>query len=254
MRINIRVMSVVLPTLVAHLLLCSPAVAQQHNTCPPSKHTLYSRHAVSLDDASDHPVRVVSPDGKKVLLARTIQDDRDPDGMHISYTVGVAGRTFTTRLLGFNGEVAWSPDSKAFAVNQTEGGGGLGTRVYVFFVEEDGLRKLDVSSPIEKDFGHPVQCEIEVPPNTGFISWRSDSSALLVAAEVVPVSICKCMGTYRVYETSLPSLTIKQTYAQPEAQERFKGLLGCELRDRDDSCSAILERNIRRRAGLAPPK
>jgi hypothetical protein len=234
-------MRVLIRTFAVWLLVCLVVDAQERPGCPEGSHSLYSNRATSLDPASDHAVGVVSPDGQKTLVARRIEDNKDPDGMHMSYEVQVGGRTFTTDLLGFNGEVAWSPDSKAFAVTQTEGGGSLGSRVYVFYVEENSLRKLDVSRPIEKDFGRPVKCEIDILPNTGFISWQADSSTLLVAAEVVPVSVCSCSGTFRVYEMNLPSVTVAMTYSQTEAKKRFWNLLGCELRNADDSCVKTLE-------------
>ena len=141
--------------------------------------------------------------------------------------------------------MAWSSDSKAVAITQTEGGGGLGSRLYVFYVEKSRITKLDVSRPIEKDFGNPVRCDVSVPPNTGFISWKGGSSTLLVAAEIVPVSICDCSGAYRVYEVSLPTLTIAKTYSQTEARKQFKDMLGSELRDADDECVKKLERHSR---------
>jgi len=237
------------------LVLIATAVGKERYSCPAAIHTLYSRNAISLDSASQHTVRVISPDGKKTLLARTVEDPKNQDELQIRYTVKFAGKTFQTRLYGFNGEAAWSPDSHAFAVTQTEGGGGLGSRVYIFYVDESGLRKLDVSLPIEKDFGNPVKCEVAVPPNTGFVAWKADSSTLLVAAEVVPVSICHCMGTYRVYEVGLPARTILKTYSQTEAKHQFWDLLGCELRDADDRCVKTLERYINsKNSKLAIPK
>jgi hypothetical protein len=209
------------------------AVGQQSDQCSKGVHTLYSQHATSLNDAFKHPVRIMSPDRNKTLVVRTVEDYKDPDGLHVHYRVDLGGKSFAANLLGFNGEVAWSPDSSAFAVTQTEGGGSLGSRVYVFYIDASGMRKLDVSRPIERDFGHPVKCEIAIPPNTGFISWR-DSRTLLVAAEVVPVSICECMGTYRVYEMRLPSLEIVRTFSQVEAQKMFWSQLGCELRSASD--------------------
>src|SRR5581483_4433504 len=115
------------------------------------------------------------------------EDSKDQDNLYIEYRVITGGKTFRERLTGFNGEVAWSPDSKAFAVTQTEGGGGIGSRVYVFSVNANGLKKLNVSQPIEKNFGNPVRCEVPAPPNTAFVRWGSNSSTLWVAAEVVPV-------------------------------------------------------------------
>lgn len=225
------------------LFLTAAAVvpAQEHpNACPQSLHTLYSYRATTLTAVHEHPV--TSPDHRKVLSVETIEDSRDPAGLHINYTVTRGGKKFRTKLPGFDSEIAWSPDSKAFAVTQTEGGGGLGSRVYVFYVDESGLKKLDVSRTIEKDFGSPVRCEGRVPPNTGFVRWGTDSSTLLVAAEVVPVSICSCPGTYRVYEMGLPGLTIVRTFSQTEAKKQFWRDLGCELRGADDKCVHAVER------------
>jgi len=229
-------------------LLCSlvtGATAQEGNFWATGATTLYAYRATTLNYALGHAVRLPSPDRKKQLSVRTVEDSSDPDGLHINYTVRTGQATYRTKLLGFDGEVAWSPDSKAFAVTQTEGGGGLGSRVYVFYVGEKGLTRLDVSRPIEEDFGHPVKCDVRVPPNTGFIRWGADSSTLLVAAEVVPVSICKCMGTFRAYEMALPSLAIVRTYSQIEAKKRFWHDLGDALRYADDKCVPLVERYAR---------
>jgi hypothetical protein len=231
------------------LTLCAlPLLEAQRSSCPQGFHTLYSKKATTLDPAFTRPVRLTSPDGKKLLSVRIVEDSHDPDGLHISYRVRFAGKTRTTELPGFNGEIAWSPDSKAFAVTQTEGGGGLGSRVYVFFVGEAGLTKLDVSEPIEKDFGNPVKCEpASIKPNTGFVRWGQDSSSLLAAAEIVNVSVCDCMGTYRVYEINLPALTVRRAYSQTEAKKLFWTDLGCELRGADDRCVSIVEDYARKR-------
>lgn len=222
----------------ALLTFVKTAIGQKQTSCSQGFHTLYSQKATTLDAGF---VRLVSPDGKKTLLAERVENSRDSDESHMRYTVRVAGKSFSTRLLGFNGEVAWSPDSKAFAVSETEGGGSLGERVYVFYADDRGMRKLDVSRPIERAFGHPVRCDIPIDPNTAFISWVGDSTTLLVAAEVVPVSVCSCAGTYRVYEMKLPALTIAHIYSQAQAKKQLWNMLGCELRDADDRCIEALE-------------
>jgi hypothetical protein len=229
------------------VVLVGAATAQsERSSCPEGAHTLYSNTAATLDGAFARPVVLLSPNRKKKLSVRTVEDPNEPDGLRIDYAVAIGSRTLKVKLAGMNGEVAWSPDSKAFAVTQTKGGGGIGSRVYVFYVDDDGMRKLDVSVPIEKHFGRPVKCEVPVPPNTGFIRWGNDSSTLLVAAEIVPVSICQCSGTYRVYEMRLPSLVIARTYTQIDAKKRFWRDLGCELRDADDGCVHAVERYGRR--------
>ncbi len=111
----------------------------------------------------------------------------------------------------------------------------------MFYVGETGLKKVGVSRIVEKAFGSPVKCEVRVPPNTGFIDWLGGSDRILVAAEVVPVSVCQCSGMFKVYELSLPEVQILQTYSQIEAKQKFSNLLGCELRDANDKCAERLQ-------------
>src|SRR5258708_25872981 len=109
------------PLVIFYLLFyCVVAFAQGRNSCPEGPHTLYSRDAITLDPASDHPVRVISPDGKTTLIVRTISDKSDPDGVHISYDVIAGENKFTANLPGFNGEIASAPVSKAFAWTHTD--------------------------------------------------------------------------------------------------------------------------------------
>jgi hypothetical protein len=206
--------------------------------------TLYSAYA--SDGA-----RVKSPDGKNLVSVTTLYDNRDPEG-YISYRVRAGQQHFSTRLSGFRTEVLWSPDSKAFAVNQTEGGGGIGQRAYIFYLTDDGLRKIDVSAPVEKAFGAPVKCDVPVLPNTAALKWL-DSNRILVVAEVVPVSICKCRGTFQTYEVSLPDLGILHVHSQVETKRSFADALGCELRGGDDRCARSWQTPRPRHASLTYP-
>jgi hypothetical protein len=187
---------------------------------------LYSRHGSMKG-------QIKSPNGQNELAIENLQDDKDPEG-YVSFSLTVGEKHFSARLSGWRTEVLWSPDSKAFAVNQTEGGGSIGQQAYIFYVEENGLRRVDVSPPVEKAFGSPVKCEVPVPPNTAIIQWL-DSNRILVAAEVVPVSICERRGTFQTYELSLPDLEILHVYGQAESKRLFGDALGCELRSADDS-------------------
>jgi hypothetical protein len=93
--------------------------AEERNFCSKGPHTLYSRRAT---DQGFGTKRIKSPDGLKMVSFRRVDDERDPDGWHTSFTVRVGKKTFRTKLLGFSAEVLWSSDSKAFAVTETEGG------------------------------------------------------------------------------------------------------------------------------------
>jgi len=187
---------------------------------------LYSSHGVESGP-------VTSPDGQKIVTME--RKEGKPDDYTI-YHVQVGSKQLKARLTGFRTEILWSPDSKSFAVNQTEGGGGIGQRAYVFYIKSNHLHKIDVSTPVEKEFGRPVKCEVGVDPNTAVLEWL-DPKRILVVAEIVNVSICKCPGTFMTYELSFPDLRILQIYSQAETRRRFSRSLGCELRPADDSCA-----------------
>jgi hypothetical protein len=174
---------------------------------------------------------IQSPDRRKTLTVTPIRETSNYPNGQLMFSITARNRSYSSRLAGFDAEITWSPDSSAFAVTQTEGGGGFGYRVYVFYVDSSGLHKLAVSSPIEKVFGTPTKCEVPVLPNTGFVTWLGGSKRALIAAEVVPVSTCQCSGMFRAYEVQLPDLKIIKTYDQALAKEKFADKLGCELRD-----------------------
>jgi len=218
--------------LVATGSLSVAASAQQPRTsCDTTRdHTLYSWKASVLAET------LKSPDGKKVLMMERLPPKDDGDGS-IRYTVIVGGSRFSAQLPGFNAEISWSPDSLAFAVTETEGGGGIGYGAYILRIGKSGMQEINLSPVVAKAFGSPARCEVPVAPNIVFISWL-DSRRVLVVAEVVPVSICKCAGMFAACEVSFPEATIIRSYSQVEAKKKFWSLLGCELRDADDGCAS----------------
>ena len=193
---------------------------------------LYAKHAAVETG------RIKSPDGNKTVLIKSLYNEKLDQ--HISITLRDGKSTYAARLDGWNPEVLWSPDSSQFAVNQTVGGGGFGQKSYVFSVQSGRLRRTDVSPTVEKAFGSPVKCEVPVPPNTAIIKWL-DADSVLVVAEVVPVSVCKCSGSFRSYVVSLADLSIRRSYSQAETKTLFSDSLGCELQNPQSAC-AIGER------------
>ena len=215
------------------LAVAVPATAQVKTACDTSgPHALYSQEASVIEKGD-----IRSPDGQKTIKVKRVPNP--PKGIEgqLFFTVTAGGQSHSAVLEGFDAEVSWAPDSSAFAVTEAEGGGGVGYRVYVFYLEPEGLRKLMVSGPIEKAFGTPTKCEVAVLPNTGFVTWLGGADRVLIAAEVVPVSICQCSGMFRVYEVRLPDLQIINKFDQPVAKKKFWNVLGCELRDAE-SCPA----------------
>jgi hypothetical protein len=214
------------------LVTVLPAWAQERSSCDLSApHTLYSQHA-SIVQHRD----IKSPDGRKVLTVTPVVGSAGDIGL-LRFTVNSDGKNFSSDLAGLDAEISWAPDSSAFAVTQSEGVGGVGIRVYIFYTGTEGLRKLAISPTVEKAFGTPVKCEVPTLPNTGFVTWLRGSQLILVAAEVVPVSVCECGGWFRLYELHVPDLRIVNAYDQEVAKEKFADVLGCELLDAE-KCEA----------------
>jgi hypothetical protein len=203
---------------------------------PCEDQTLYARLAT---EDGHGPIK--SPDGKKSVTARRIEDLSAPEGQYMSLLVRIGQKRFEAKLDGFRSEILWAPDSGSFAVNETEGGGGFDQRAYIFYVNESGLTKLDVSRPVEKAFGFHGKCDARLLPNTAILAWLAPNR-LLVVAEVVNVSVCKHPGTFLTYELSLPDLKILARHTQRESRQKFMRYLGCELRDADNKSAAFWQR------------
>ena len=222
-------------SVVCLLFLCVSwtAVAGTEFPCRPSE-PLYARSALSVHDNKLH--QLASPDGLKHIETSVKRVPTDPNGQQVQIKVAVAGKSFEADLSGWGAEIAWSPDSKAFFVTQTEGGGGIGIRAYVFYVESTGLSKLDVSHIVEERSGYPASCGGDLAPNVAAVAWLG-SHRLLMVAESVPVApLCRCPGAFKAYELELPGNKIVNMFTQSEAKRKFRNLLGCELRAADDKC------------------
>lgn len=211
-----------------------PCLAQKHPVPkgPCENQTLYARLAKEDGHGS-----IKSPDGSKSVTATRVEDPKDLDGQYMSLLVQIGQKKFRARLNGFHAEILWAPDSSSFAVNETEGGGGFDQRAYIFYVNEFGLTKLDVSRPVEKAFGFQGKCDARLLPNTAVLAWL-DPHRLLVVAEVVEVSVCRYHGTFLTYELSLPDLKVLVRHTQRESKQKFMQYLGCELRDADDKSAS----------------
>lgn len=238
-----RILSVRIRSTWIAVLVCvsatSPLLAQK-NSCPTDRpHTLYSHFAADLENDGE-PIIVPSPDRKSSVTAVDVAKRAAPEGVIARYTVHRGGDRFVTELDGWNAEILWSPDSSAFAVSQTEGGGGIGQRVYVFYLEPNGIRKVDVSRVVEAVTGPSSHCDGgKFLPNTAAITWLGPQR-LLVAAETFPIGGCVCSGSFVAYEISLQEMKVERAYSQREAKRKFWAQLGCELRDADDRCAASL--------------
>lgn len=175
---------------------------------------------------------ITSPDKTKAIEVRPIADRDAAPGV----IVRAYGRRYKTKIGAWaNTEVAWSPDSKAFFVTYSDGGN-VGTyHVKIFYVGPSGLRVIE-PVPNGRRLLTPTCFDREVP-NVGAIRWGSESSRLLIAAEIPPHSSCADMGTFRAFEISVPDGRVLKRYGQLQAKRLFIASIGEELRNADDECT-----------------
>lgn len=180
--------------------------------------------AIADFPAGGRSIEVRSPDG----LKRINVNDDDLKLMGANSTKIVGSPIPVSDLA----EILWAPDSKAFAITQSNGGW-VGTwDVSVCYVESGGLRLVHLSKGALADFNHrkvtkkaPNGCEIQ-GGNIGAIAWVHGSEDLLLLAEAPPHSSDCDMGYLRGYLVEARTGTVLRRYAARDVGRIFSTDLG----------------------------
>ncbi|MGZ3275421.1 MAG: hypothetical protein ACXU82_16150 [Caulobacteraceae bacterium] len=193
---------------------------------------VYGSHAVDLwgKIGGGGRTTVASPDGRSRVIVQ-YGDDR---GMTIR-TAGAIGKLSFATDAYVASELTWSPDSKAFFITGSDGGAVGDFHLLIVDRFADGLAMRDASKAIYSAFGHPVKCDAPEAPNVGGIKWLP-GHRVLVAAEILPHSVCDSTGTFKAYELDPGTMKVGRRYGQLEAKKLFGPDLGQELTAADDEC------------------
>jgi hypothetical protein len=193
---------------------------------------VFASHAVNLwsEVAGGGRTTVTSPDGRSRVVVQ-YDDDR---GMMIRTEGAIGKLSFSTDAFVAS-ELTWAPDSMAFFITGSDGGA-VGD-YHLLVVDRFGghLAMKEATKAIHAAFGHPVKCDVPEAPNVGGIKWLPGHH-VLVAAEVLPHSVCDGMGTFKAYELDPATMTVGRAYGQLEAKKLFGPDLGQELTAADDGC------------------
>lgn len=175
----------------------------------------------------------VSPDGKKLVSVRLLDDNADnfPSEVTVRTPVG----TLRSRIqFGLNAQVLWSEDSKAFAITGSPDGGNGQYQTDAFYLRSQRLVRVPLTPLIERAFGHPVKCGWPEAPNVVALKWLEGSRALLMAAQIINHSNCDSFATFNGFVVDPSSLRVVKRYDQIEVKRIFRADLGPWLRDADD--------------------
>ena len=107
-------------------------------------------------------------------------------------------------------EFLWAPDSKALAVTYSDGGSMGNFYLGVYLLSSPKSKAVDVTAAAQQDFLAQLPKSYDSAAlNLAAVSWLDGSRHLLVAVEVVPESTYAYMGTFALYEVSVPDGKIK---------------------------------------------
>jgi len=203
-------------------VLIRSANADQSATCT----GIWAANAKSPFVATNVPLQdIVAPDGK-------ISIKTGDNGL------SVIGQKSTTHLDDVIGnppvtEILWSPNSKSFVVNESDGGL-IGTwTAYLYTLD---LNDKPVPYHLEQLMHSAIvripKCDLKESTNLGAAAWLNDSKELLLVAEVPPHSSCKNMGSIVGFRISLQSRKIVEQLSESALRKKWPGTLGCRFKRR----------------------
>jgi RHS repeat-associated protein len=166
-----------------------------------------------------------SPDGKKTLLV-------DRNGFRLLAEEGKALRWPSP--LEFDGpvEVAWSPDSKAFFVNEGHGSGLDGWTVRIFRILHGSVvASKDLNRPLATSFKSLLNCGPRATnPNIKGVGWSRRGTRVFLVIQPTVHASCGTQGTFRGAIVDVDSGSAGELYSQRDAIRLFGAALAPEMR------------------------
>lgn len=124
-------------------------------------------------------------------------------------------------------EILWSPDSKSFIVNASDGGvvGTWSAYYYSINIEEKQEPKnfYNLLASKIQEFPH---CDDPEVANVGAVGWLDGGKELLVVAEVPPHSSCRNMGAIRGFRVAVTSWNVLGEIPEAELWRDWGNVLG----------------------------
>lgn len=143
-----------------------------------------------------------------------------------------AGAIGTMMLVGLIGnppvtEILWAQDSKAFVINESDGGL-VGSWLPHYFTIDSGRpieRSMDVL--LRKLSTNGSSCDGEMM-NYGIAGWIGENApSFLLIREVPPHSSCQHMGVIVGAKVSVAQWAITEILSEKDIKAQWPGLLGC---------------------------
>jgi hypothetical protein len=168
--------------------------------------------------SSAPPIEILAPDGKVAL--RETEDGLTFIGKKTVLLQEILSPPSLT-------EVLWSPDSKQFVVNASDGGA-VGTwTAYYYWIDADGTpvsrNLVNLLAPMIEKF---PDCDDAERANIGAAGWLDDGKDLLVVVEVPPHSSCRNMGAIRGFRVAVTSWRVAGEISEVKLRQDWARALG----------------------------
>jgi hypothetical protein len=200
-------------------------------------------------------IRVFSPDHKKAVH---VIDEH--------WLVEIGGKKLSlaatkSYVSDYPAELAWSPDSRAFYITQSDGTSELqGFHTEAYLVDEQGVRPLPhIDRIVHRRFDRRHKCLLYFAGESGRpgdrfeddyanvagFKWVDGSSRLILVAEIPPDQACgEHRGYFGSYLLSTSDLRIIRQYSPEELVQEWGASIGFRLKANYDDLT-LVERKAR---------
>jgi hypothetical protein len=174
-----------------------------------------------IDHPGSLPAEIPSSDGK-VAIKETA------DGL------AVVGKSTTVlqEVLSVPSltEVLWSPDSRTFVVNVSDGDQAGVWQAFVYSLDPgDRPARRDLRGLLAPFTDRFARCDRPDPVNIGGVAWLDDGKDLLVLAEVPQHATCRNRGELQGFRVGVASWRVKAQIAQGELLTHWMSTFGSRL-------------------------
>lgn len=176
-------------------------------------------------------LHLAGPDGKTALHVGDIE----------AYVVSPSGR----RSAGFGipslAELVWSPNTRAFALTESDGGWVGSWSVRIALLSPSGnLQFHQISRSVAQDFYlRTSKRKCPEQSNVAAIAWTKGTEELLLVAEAPPHSSCPVMTAVCGYMVAVPSGVIRRRVSPQILEKEWGNVLGPRLRRVQKANSAV---------------
>ena len=127
-------------------------------------------------------------------------------------------------------EVLWSPDSRNFVINVSDGGlvGSWEAKFYSIDADERPVSR-DIQNIIMPIANKLLKCEPKEEANIGAVSWLDNGKEVLIIVEVPPHSTCQNMGAVFGFRVSVKAGKIIERISEADLLKKWGNVLGCRF-------------------------